>query len=85
VLGLGTQGDRAAAEDFLADAGGASYPLLWDGSAESWRDLGITGQPAGILFTSDGAEVRRWSGPIPEAEVLALAAGLTPTGSTVGG
>lgn len=85
MLGLGTQGDRSAAEDFLADAGGASYPLLWDASAGSWRELGITGQPAGILFSPDGAEVRRWSGPIPEADVLALAAGLAPTGAGVDG
>ncbi len=85
MIGLGTQGDRAAAEDFLADAGGSSYPMLWDESATSWRDLGITGQPAGILFSPDGAEVRRWSGPIPEADVLTLAAGLTPTGAAVGG
>lgn len=85
MIGLGTQGDRAAAEDFLADAGGASYPLLWDASAASWRDLGITGQPAGILFSAEGAEVRRWSGPIPETDVLTLAAGLTPTGGGADG
>lgn len=85
MIGLGTQGDRAAADDFLLDAGGASYPLLWDPSAASWRELGITGQPAGILFSAAGAEVRRWSGPIPEAEVLALTAGLTPNVGGVAG
>jgi hypothetical protein len=76
VIGLGTQADLDAARGFVADTGTRSFPMLWDPSSRSWRDLGIAGQPSGILFTAAGAEIARWAGPIPETRVLELVAGL---------
>ena len=44
--------------------------MLWDESFESWAQLGVRGQPAGMLFAADGTLISRWSGPIPEDKVL---------------
>lgn len=44
--------------------------MLWDESFDSWIELGVSGQPAGMLFTADGTAVARWSGGIPEGDVL---------------
>lgn len=48
--------------------------MLWDESFESWTALGISSQPTIVLLASDGTELGRWFGAIPEADVLALAA-----------
>ncbi len=48
--------------------------MLWDSSSRSWRDLGISGQPAAILLAPDGSEVKRWVGQLDEADVVRLAA-----------
>jgi hypothetical protein len=48
--------------------------MLWDASFESWSALEISGQPTVVLLGTDGAELGRWSGGIPEDEVLNLAA-----------
>lgn len=48
--------------------------MLWDGSFESWTALGVTGQPAAILFAPDGTVLGGWRGTFPVDEVLDLAA-----------
>ena len=48
--------------------------MLWDSSFESWSAFDITGQPTVILLDTQGNELGRWFGAIPEAEVLELAA-----------
>lgn len=77
VVGLGTQNDLGQALDFVQTYGTVSFPMLWDPTFASWAQLGITGQPAGMLFDADGRLVERWSGPIPESTVLALVAELS--------
>ena len=62
------------AETFVDTFNTTSFPMLWDGSFASWQELGIRGQPAGMLLTSGGEIVAAWSGAIPEADVLARAA-----------
>lgn len=57
------------AQDFIVTYGGPEI-MLYDGSFDSWRELGIRGQPAGILFNADGTAVGGWSGGIPEEAVL---------------
>ena len=50
--------------------------MLWDRGFASWDAFGIQGQPASVLVSADGRELRRWIGPLsaPErAEVLRLA------------
>lgn len=47
--------------------------MLWDPGFESWQRLGITAQPAAILFDRNGRPIERWLGPFDEAEVLDLA------------
>jgi hypothetical protein len=48
--------------------------MLWDPSFESWSAFAITGQPTVVLLGTDGRELGRWFGAIPEDEVLALVA-----------
>jgi len=48
--------------------------MLWDSSFESWSAFEITGQPTVILLGTDGQELGRWFGAVPENEVLELAA-----------
>ncbi len=73
MIGLGTQDTLGEAEEFVARYG-TTFTMLWDESFESWRELGVTSQPAAILFAPDGTPRKRWRGVFPEAEVLALAA-----------
>ncbi len=76
MIGVGTQDSLAYAEEFIATTGTTSFPMLWDPSFESWQQLGIRGQPAGMLATADGTVVAQWRGRIPEDEVLAAIADL---------
>jgi len=48
--------------------------MLWDPTFESWQAFAITGQPTVVMLDTDGNELGRWFGAIPEDEVLALAA-----------
>lgn len=70
MVGLGTQDDLDYALRFVEATGTVSFPMLWDPSFDSWRQLGIRGQPAGMLATAGGTLVAQWRGAIPEDEVL---------------
>jgi len=48
--------------------------MLWDESYVSWNVLGISSQPAAVLFAADGTPITGWIGPFPEDDVLTLAA-----------
>ena len=43
--------------------------MLWDPTFESWRQLGVSGQPAGMLLDDNGAILATWRGGIPEQRV----------------
>jgi peroxiredoxin len=73
VVGLGTQDSFEEAQEFVERHGTKSFSMLWDPSFASWRQLGITGQPAAILFDREGRPLERWVGPFDEGEVLDLA------------
>lgn len=73
MVGLGSKDTLDEAKEF-ASRYGVSFTMLWDGSGRSWRELGITGQPAAVLLARDGSVVERWFGPFPEDEVVRLAA-----------
>jgi hypothetical protein len=47
--------------------------MLWDPTFMSWQQLGVTGQPAAILFDRDGRPLKRWVGPFDGDEVVGLA------------
>jgi hypothetical protein len=66
--------------DFIAIAGWADFEttavaaeklfssnLKWGLNEQIWGDFGILGQPSVILFTPDGAELKRWAGATGEA------------------
>lgn len=72
-MGLGTQDSFEEARDFVERYGTTSFPMLWDRGHDSWRRLGITGQPAAILFDRQGRPIDRWFGRFDEGEVLDLA------------
>lgn len=71
ILGLGTQDSFGEANRFLKRYS-ISFPFLWDDGFTSWQKLGIPSQPAAILFSADGKELGRWSGVLPESEILKL-------------
>lgn len=72
MVGLGTQDSLEEAEQFVQRYG-ATFKMLWDPTFQSWRALGITGQPAAILLDRNGEIIERWFGIFDEAEVLELA------------
>ncbi|NND73827.1 MAG: hypothetical protein HKN44_02370 [Ilumatobacter sp.] len=74
MIGLGTQDSLGQAEDFVEKYGTESFTMLWDGSYQSWQVLGVSGQPAAILFQSDGTPITGWYGAFPETDVLELSA-----------
>ena len=53
VVGLGTQDDAKQAKQFV-ERYELQHTMLWDESFESWTQLGVRGQPAGMLFAADG-------------------------------
>lgn len=63
------------AEEFVADYGTQSFPMLWDPSFDSWLELGVSGQPAWILVAPDGTLVEGAYGPIDEGYVLDYVSG----------
>ena len=74
MIGLGTQDDARQAQQFV-ERYKLTHTMLWDESFDSWRQLGVRSQPAGMLFAADGTLLKRWSGVIPEADVLKLLGG----------
>ena len=71
MVGLGTQDDLGQAEEFVATHS-LTFPVLWDSGFDSWRALGVPGQPYVVLIDGQGRELGRWSGGIPEDDILAL-------------
>ena len=76
VVGLGAQDSLDEAHDFVDKYGTTSFRMLYDASLESWRALGVRGQPTAILFDTDGREQVIWYGAFSEAEVLEKAASI---------
>jgi hypothetical protein len=74
VIGLGTQDSLGQAGDFVENYGTESFTMLWDESFQSWQALGVTSQPAAVMFAADGTPITGWIGAFPEDEVLRLAA-----------
>jgi peroxiredoxin len=75
VVGVGTQDGFAKAQEFVARHH-LTFPMLWDRGFASWDGFGIQGQPASILVSTDGRELKRWIGLLTDqehAEVLRLA------------
>ena len=72
MVGLGTQDSLDLARDFVATYGIENIQMLWDASFETWRALGVTGQPAALLISAAGEPLKSWFGPFDEAEVLDL-------------
>jgi hypothetical protein len=74
VIGLGTQDSLDEAEEFVGRFD-PTFTMLWDETFDSWVELGVTGQPAAVLFDGDGKVLKAWRGRIPESEALRLARG----------
>lgn len=71
VIGLGTQDDLDLARSFVA-RNEIGFRMLWDPSFESWRALGVPGQPSSLLLDPQGRPLGSWVGPFDEAEVVGL-------------
>lgn len=52
---------------------GITFPMYWDASFLTWQALGIRGQPAAILFDTEGRQVQKWIGPFDLDEALTAA------------
>lgn len=77
MVGLGTQDSFGEAQGFAARHK-VTFRMLWDRGFKSWDHFGIQGQPASVLVSADGRELKRWIGSLDDdehAEVLRLAAG----------
>ena len=75
MIGVGTQDGYAKAQEFVARHR-LTFRMLWDRGFASWNGFGIQGQPASILVSTDGRELKRWIGVLSNeehAEVLRLA------------
>ncbi len=72
MVGLGTQDSLAEADEFAATYE-TTFPMLWDETFETWVAIGVSSQPAAVLFAADGTPLGGWSGPFPEGEVIDLA------------
>ena len=75
MVGLGTQDSYAEAREFVTRHG-VTFRMLWDRGFASWDAFGIQGQPASILVSTDGRELKRWIGRLDDddhAEALRLA------------
>jgi peroxiredoxin len=72
VIGLGTQDTLAEADEFAATYE-TTFPMLWDETFETWSAIGVSSQPAAVLFAADGTPLAGWRGAFPEDEVLDLA------------
>lgn len=72
MIGLGAHGGLDDARAFQADVR-VDPPLrmVFDESGDSWTDLGISVQPAAILFDAAGKELKRWFGPLDTGELTA--------------
>ncbi|MDE0216347.1 MAG: hypothetical protein OXN79_07195, partial [bacterium] len=57
------------AQSFV-ESTGTTFTMLWDRTFQSWNQLGITGQPAGILMNRYGQILDQWRGGIPRDRVL---------------
>ena len=75
-MGLGAQDSLEEAHEFVEKYGTTSFRMLYDGSLESWRELGVQGQPTAILFDTDGRGQFVWFGAFDESDVLEKAATL---------
>lgn len=75
MIGLGAQDSYDEALEFVETYGTTSFRMLYDSSFESWRALGVRGQPTSILFDADGRGQFIWYGPFNQDEVLDLSAG----------
>lgn len=71
MVGLGTQDTIGEAHDFV-DSFNMTFTMLWDETFETWVALGVSAQPAAMLFTADGQLITSWLGPFPKDEVLRL-------------
>ncbi len=69
VIGVGTQDNLGLAEAFVQSTG-TTFTMLWDSTFESWRQLGISSQPAGMLLDRNGTILTSWRGGIPQSRVL---------------
>ena len=47
--------------------------MLYDPTLESWRAMGVRGQPTAILFDTEGTGQFIWFGPVDPDEVLEAA------------
>ena len=66
---LGSQDDAQALLNDLA----VSYPAGYTDDAGVVRELGITGLPATLFITADGALHRKWTGALNEAKLMEIA------------
>lgn len=67
MVGLGTQDSLPDGRRF-AQVHGVTFPLLWEDAFESWSGFEITRQPASILVSPDGQELKRVQGALRQSD-----------------
>ena len=66
VIAIGTGGERATAEQFLADTGLTTTAVLWDAGADAAEHYSIEELPTSVLLDRNGDIIARWSTLSPE-------------------
>ncbi len=70
IVGLGATDSLGEAKDFYNRYGVREATMLWDRSGNSWRRLGVFGQPAWLLLDENGEVlIRARGGGINESAV----------------
>ncbi len=70
-MGFGGGDTLEAGREFVAKHG-LSFPNLYDEARETWGALGVSGQPAWVLYDAGGALLGRGAGSIVADDILAL-------------
>jgi hypothetical protein len=68
-IGIDILDARDSARQFMTTYGW-TYPSLYDATGAIRDGLGLIGQPGTIFYDGNGTQVARWSGALPEDELM---------------
>lgn len=73
IIGVAWQDEPERIQIFLQAEGSPYHQVLWDQAGELAVALGATGLPESYLVNQQGEIIRKWIGPLTEADIAFLA------------